>query len=80
MEVGDRVVAPGSGCFATSQHVSGQCCRKIPDSLRFVDAATMPIVYCTVMYGLENVAHLQKDQVCTVFGPSWLNLTFSRLF
>ena len=59
---GDRVMVFGSGAFATNLTTIEQLCVKIPDSLDFVDAASMATVYGTVIYSLFNKAHLEKGQ------------------
>ena len=61
--VGDRVAFSSVGCFAASLSMREDDCTKIPDSLSFEDAATMPCVYGTAMYGLMDLARLEKGQV-----------------
>ena len=39
-------------------------CAKMPDSLSFDEAATIPLVYATVIAGLMDSAKLTKGQVC----------------
>jgi NADPH:quinone reductase-like Zn-dependent oxidoreductase len=63
LRVGDRVMLFSRGCFSTSIIVPEQLCKKIPDSLSFEDAATMPCVYATAMYSLFNIGRLQRGQV-----------------
>lgn len=63
LRVGDRVAFSSVGCFSTSLGMRESACAKIPDSLSFEAAATMPCVYGTVMYGLMEVARLKKGQV-----------------
>ncbi|TID07519.1 Compactin diketide synthase mokB [Colletotrichum higginsianum] len=55
---GDRVFVFGGGCFSTGIVISEKLCVKIPDSLSFHDAATMPCVFSTVIHGLLDVARL----------------------
>lgn len=38
-------------------------CAKIPDSLSFDEAATIPVVYATAIACLTDLARLSKDQV-----------------
>lgn len=38
-------------------------CAKIPDSLGFDEAATIPVVYATAIACLTDLARLSKDQV-----------------
>ena len=63
LRVGDRVAFSSVGCFSTSLSMRQNACAKIPDSLSFEEAATMPCVYGTAMYGLMEVARLEKGQV-----------------
>lgn len=57
---GDRVFVFGGGCFSTGITVSEKLCVKIPDSLSFEDAATMPCVFSTVIHGLLEVGRLES--------------------
>ena len=63
LRVGDRVAFSSVGCFSTSLSMRENACTKIPDSLSFEEAATMPCVYGTAMYGLMELARLEKGQV-----------------
>ena len=66
LKTGDRVMALGGESFATVRRRDGSGVKKIPNSLSFVDAATMPVVHCTVIYSLEWVARLEKDQTVLI--------------
>ncbi|KAK2038839.1 KR domain-containing protein [Colletotrichum somersetense] len=57
---GDRVFVFGGGCFSTGIVISEKLCVKIPDALSFEDAATMPCVFATVIYGLLDVARISE--------------------
>lgn len=57
----------GSGCFSTTLVVSSARCAKIPDSLVLQDAATMPLVFSTVIYSLLDIARLKPSQVCSFY-------------
>ncbi|KAI1619299.1 KR domain-containing protein [Exophiala viscosa] len=59
---GDRVFTMGGACFSSSLLVSATLCVKIPDSLSFEDAATMPCVYATVIHSLLDVSRVEKGQ------------------
>jgi NADPH:quinone reductase-like Zn-dependent oxidoreductase len=61
--VGDRVMLMSDGAFSTHVIASEYSCEKIPDSLTFEDAATMPAVFTTAVASLFNVGGLQKGQV-----------------
>ncbi|KAF1935695.1 polyketide synthase 1 [Clathrospora elynae] len=64
LKVGDRVLcSSGGGAFTSRLVLREKLCIRIPDALSIVEAATMPIVYCTAIYCLEDVARLQAGQV-----------------
>ncbi|KAK3688033.1 hypothetical protein B0T22DRAFT_425418 [Podospora appendiculata] len=64
VKVGDRVMAVGDDAYATvTKAVAYQ---KIPDELSFEDAAGMPAVYSTAIYGLLDLAKLEKDQTVLI--------------
>ncbi|GKT61721.1 polyketide synthase [Colletotrichum tofieldiae] len=60
LAAGDRVFVFGGGCFSTGIVISEKLCVKIPDTLSFEDAATMPCVFSTVIHGLMDIARLSK--------------------
>ncbi|KAI1379833.1 putative polyketide synthase [Hypoxylon crocopeplum] len=64
VKAGDRVVVigPSSNGLATEVQRPGDFCVKIPDRLSSEDAATMPLVYVTVLRCLLDKADLQKGQ------------------
>lgn len=59
---GDRVVIFVKGTFANRVQVSTERTHRIPDSMSFIDASTIPAVYLTSMYSLFDLASLQKGQ------------------
>lgn len=61
--VGDRVLASAEASLATHVVTLGLHCAKIPDSLSFEDATTMPCVYGTVIYCMLDIGQLEKGQV-----------------
>lgn len=63
VNVGDRVVAMDIGFLATRKVVPGELVVRIPDTLSFQDAATMPCVYATVIHSITNVGRLTAGQV-----------------
>ncbi|PFH62884.1 hypothetical protein XA68_11440 [Ophiocordyceps unilateralis] len=62
VSVGDRVWVVHKGLFATKQVIPGSFVYCIPDGLSFEEAATMPIVYATVIYCLINLGQLRRGQ------------------
>ena len=67
LAVGDRVIFITTGCFSTSLVVTAKLCAKIPDSLSFEDAATMPCVFATVIASLIDIGRLREGQVCNIW-------------
>lgn len=63
LRVGDRCMVFASGAFSSTLTTTEDLCVKIPETLSFAQAATMPTVFCTVLYSLCDVAHLHKGQV-----------------
>jgi NADPH:quinone reductase-like Zn-dependent oxidoreductase len=61
--VGDRVIIGGYGLMRTKKIVDSEHCMKIPDELSLEDAASMPVVFGTVIYSLVEVGALRKGQV-----------------
>ncbi|CAH0023222.1 unnamed protein product [Clonostachys rhizophaga] len=70
IQPGDRVAFMCSiaeaGCFQTYGRTEERTTVKIPDSVSFQAAAGLLCVYCTVMYGLENAAGLQKEETILI--------------
>lgn len=66
LQVGDRVMMMSDSCFATHVTVSVKRCVKIPDSLSWEDAATMPCVFGTVVHALMEKAALQENQTVLI--------------
>ncbi|THV54033.1 hypothetical protein BGAL_0036g00320 [Botrytis galanthina] len=66
LNVGDRVLAFNDNSFSTRIKTTPDLCAKIPDTLSFEDAATMPCVYSTVIYGLQDMARLEAGQTVLI--------------
>ncbi|UNI16442.1 putative PKS/NRPS-like protein biosynthetic cluster [Purpureocillium takamizusanense] len=62
LHVGDRVVAFDHGFFGSRVITSSKLTAKIPGTLTFEEAATMPCVYSTAMHALVQVGGLQSGQ------------------
>lgn len=64
--VGDRVTyitgLDHVGCFHTYGRVDQAVVTKIPETLSYCNAAGLPAVYVTVLYGLRDVARLTKEE------------------
>ncbi|KAK4215364.1 hypothetical protein QBC37DRAFT_459225 [Rhypophila decipiens] len=61
-KVGDRVVAQINGTYVNHLQVVTDRVYHIPESLSFVDAATIPLVYLTAIYSLYHLGNLQEGQ------------------
>ncbi|KAH7306034.1 polyketide synthase [Stachybotrys elegans] len=62
LQPGDRVLLQHWASWATSIVANQHLFVKIPDSLPFANAATMPMVYSTAIHGLLNKARLEAGQ------------------
>ncbi|KAI8309179.1 Highly reducing polyketide synthase FUM1 [Colletotrichum sp. SAR11_59] len=64
LRIGDRVMtfAPQAACFSTDVQAPAQLCVRIPDSLSFADAASMPCIFITVLRALVEKAGLRAGQ------------------
>ena len=52
----------GQSFLSSSITISAHQVVKIPDSLTFEDAATIPLTFCTAIYTIRKVANLQRGQ------------------
>jgi len=59
---GDRVCALLQGELATTSRIHESSVMKIPDSMSFEVAASIPVVYATAYYSLFTVGRLEKDE------------------
>lgn len=60
--VGQRVAVLCNGCYANRTTVSSKATFPIPDLMTFEEAATLPVVFGTSLYGLYHLANLQRHQ------------------
>lgn len=61
-QAGDRICAWGGSPYAGSVTVNEDFVQQIPGGMTFEAAASVPIVYATVYYGLVHLARLQKGE------------------
>lgn len=61
-QVGDRAMVFASDCLATHIVSKESMAARIPDRLSTVEAATMPVVYTTVIRSLVDLARLSRGQ------------------
>ncbi|BCR95830.1 type I polyketide synthase [Aspergillus luchuensis] len=80
LQVGDRVIYLSKNCFATRITISATKCAMIPQSISYEEAATLPVVYATVIHSLLDVGGLQSGQsvlihsACGDIGIAALNI------
>ncbi|MFG3510443.1 SDR family NAD(P)-dependent oxidoreductase [Streptomyces sp. NPDC047821] len=58
LRVGDRVMGLAVGTFGSEVRVDARWMVRIPDSLTFVEAATVPLAYLTAHYAFTDLATL----------------------
>lgn len=61
-KIGDRVCAWNGSPYASRARLSGYSAYRIPDSMSFEIAASIPVVFATAYYGIVEVARLQKGE------------------
>ncbi|KAL8670019.1 MAG: hypothetical protein Q9168_005420 [Polycauliona sp. 1 TL-2023] len=61
-QVGNRIAAWGGTAYAGSVIVSSNAVHRIPEDMTFETAASIPIVYATVYYGLVHLARLEAGE------------------
>lgn len=59
--LGDRVCAFGASPYPNFARVPGHRCIKVPENVSFEVAASIPIVYSTVVYALLHVAQIERS-------------------
>ncbi|KAF4994613.1 hypothetical protein FDECE_13060, partial [Fusarium decemcellulare] len=59
---GDRVCSLYSQSFANYPVIHGSCLHVIPENMDFAEAASVPLVWCTVYYSLVTLGRLQKGE------------------
>ncbi|KAJ5056062.1 KR domain-containing protein [Bipolaris maydis] len=80
LQPGDRVFYLADKCFSTELTVLAERCAKIPSSLPFEQAATMPCVYATVIHSLLDMGGLKSGMsilihsACGGIGIAALNI------
>ncbi|KAH9879452.1 hypothetical protein IAQ61_001270 [Plenodomus lingam] len=66
LSIGNRVVAWRDGTLATNIRTSGPAVHRIPDTMSFEHAATLPLAYTTAHYALHHVAHLDAEETVLI--------------
>ncbi|KAJ5628298.1 hypothetical protein N7490_010526 [Penicillium lividum] len=62
LAVGDRVVGVGERTFTSVINSREVYYEKLPSHISFVEAASIPTIFLTVVYGLRDLGRLQKGQ------------------
>ena len=62
LKVGDRVCCLVGGAYKTHVRCHVSAVAKIPDHYSFVNAAALPVIYCTAYYALFNIGRLKKGE------------------
>ncbi|KAF9772089.1 hypothetical protein IL306_010202 [Fusarium sp. DS 682] len=62
VRVGDRAIGASIKVFATKVTDTELLFEKIPDSLGFVDGASLGLVFSTAIYSLIDIGHLEKGK------------------
>ncbi|WPB82687.1 SDR family NAD(P)-dependent oxidoreductase [Archangium violaceum] len=65
---GDRVFAFGHGTMASHVRVRAEHAGRMPEGMRYNEAATLPAVYLTVQHSLEGLARLAPGETVLVHG------------
>lgn len=60
---GDRVVVLSPAHFRTRERVPEWSCQKMLEDEKFEVMCTLPVIYSTALYALNDRAHLQKGEV-----------------
>lgn len=66
LQVGDRVCAMSEGAYSTYTRCLETSVQKVEDNMSFVDAATIPVIYCTAYYSLFDLGHLTKNETVLI--------------
>lgn len=61
-KLGDRVVTWRVGCHKNYVRNPESMVQLIPGNITYENAASIPIIYCTVYYSLQHVARLEKGE------------------
>ncbi|KAI5217919.1 hypothetical protein AUEXF2481DRAFT_7276 [Aureobasidium subglaciale EXF-2481] len=70
VKVGDRVMTWTSGAFCNFARSPASMVSCIPDSMSFAVAASVPLVWSTVVYSLINTARLQNGDSILIHGAA----------
>ncbi|KAH9876419.1 hypothetical protein J1614_003550 [Plenodomus biglobosus] len=66
LSIGDRVAVWSNETLATHIRISAAVVHKIPATMTFETAATLPLAYTTACYALRHVAHLDPSETILI--------------
>lgn len=70
LQPGDRVAVCDLDCYRTQIRVAEGQAVKIPDTMSFAEAASVPTAFTTAYYSLIEVARLRKDESVLIHAAS----------
>ncbi|MCK6522224.1 SDR family NAD(P)-dependent oxidoreductase [Myxococcota bacterium] len=72
LKPGDRVVAllASTGCFRTHALCDARFVSRLPDTLSFVEGATVPVAFATAIHGLEQLAGMRRGDRALIHAAS----------
>lgn len=70
LAIGDRVMCFAPSCFADYVVTKTTAVAKIPDSMTFEEAATIPSVFFTIYYALNYLARLEPGEKVLIHGAA----------
>ncbi|KAE8157724.1 hypothetical protein BDV40DRAFT_304892 [Aspergillus tamarii] len=68
--VGTSVVFMEKGAFSNRIQVPLEFTHRIPNTMSFIEAATIPVAFCTALYSLLDMADLQPGQSVLIHSAS----------
>ena len=66
----DRIAGFGQSCFASKVLTGDYCVARIPDTISFESAATLPVVFFTAWYALKHLANIQPGERLLIHGAA----------
>jgi acyl transferase domain-containing protein/aryl carrier-like protein len=69
-QVGDEVIAIGSGCFGKYVTTDADLVQRKPPSLTFAEAATIPVAFVTANYALHHLGRLRATERVLIHAAS----------
>ncbi|WP_396268756.1 SDR family NAD(P)-dependent oxidoreductase [Ideonella sp.] len=70
LQVGDRVMAFATDCFASHVNTARKAVVRLPSAMSFEEAATVPTTFITAHYALNHLAHLDAGESILIHGAA----------